>query len=114
MIHQNYNHLSIIIWRSMNEVQLQSQNGVRIQKHISDSDSVYRIRKYAVKLDSTIRSEDPTTYTTMAMHGSDDYSKYNLDNISKIGGHNIYYGWYGKVEALENIWINCISKNRSI
>lgn len=100
MIHQNYNHPSIIIWGSMNEVLLQSQYGVRIQRHTDDSDYVHGIRKYAVELDSTIRSEDPTRYTTMAMHGSDDYAKYNLDNISQIAGHNIYDGWYGgKVES---------------
>lgn len=95
MIHQNYNHPSIIIWGSMNEVLLQSQYGVRIQRHVSDSVYVHGIRKYAVKLDSTIRSEDPTRYTTMAMHGSGDYAKYNLDNISEIKGRNIYDGWYG-------------------
>ncbi len=95
MIHQNYNHPSIIIWGSMNEVLLQSQYGVRIQRHTDDADYVHRIREYAVKLDSTIRSEDPTRYTTMAMHGSGDYAKYNLDNISQVKGRNIYDGWYG-------------------
>jgi len=95
MIQQNYNHPSIIIWGSMNEILLQSQYGVRIQRHVDDSAYVHEIRKYAVKLDSTIRSEDPSRYTTMAMHGSGDYRKYNLDNISQIKGRNIYDGWYG-------------------
>ena len=100
MIHQNYNHPSIIIWGSMNEVLLHSQFGVRIQKHVDDSIYVHGIRRYAVKLDSVVRAEDPSRYTTMAMHGSSDYAKYNLDNISQIKARNIYDGWYsGKVDG---------------
>ena len=98
MIHQSFNHPSVIIWGSMNEVLLDSKNGVRIQKHY-DTAYVKDVRRFAFSLDSLIRSEDRTRYTTMAMHESDDYSKYQLDNISQIAGHNLYSGWYGgKVE----------------
>ncbi|MEP6673674.1 MAG: glycoside hydrolase family 2 TIM barrel-domain containing protein [Ferruginibacter sp.] len=99
MIHQHFNHPSIVVWGSMNEILLHSKQGDRIQKQ-DDSNYVVAVRKYALSLDSMIRSEDPSRYTTMAMHGSDDYSKYKLDNISQLAGHNIYDGWYsGKVES---------------
>ena len=99
MIRQHYNHPAIVMWGSMNEILLHSKQGDRIQKH-DDTAYVAGIRKYALSLDSMIRVEDPSRYTTMAMHGSDDYSKYKLDNISQVAGHNIYDGWYsGKVES---------------
>jgi beta-galactosidase len=78
----------------MNEVLLDSKNGIRIQKH-SDTAYLNGVRKFAFSLDSEIRTEDPTRYTTMAMHESGDYAKYQLDNISQVAGHNIYSGWYG-------------------
>jgi beta-galactosidase len=94
MIRQHFNHPSVVMWGSMNEILLHSKNGDRIQKH---SDTVYikGVRKYALKLDSLIRAEDPSRYTSMAVHGSDDYAKYQLDNISQVVGQNIYSGWYG-------------------
>lgn len=94
MIHQNFNHPSIIMWGSMNEVLLDSKKGDRIQKQ-NDTAYLKGVRKYALQLDSLIRAEDPSRYTTMAMHESDDYAKYRLDDISQVAGHNIYSGWYG-------------------
>lgn len=98
MIHQNFNHPSVILWGSMNEILLHSKNGDRIQKH-DDTAYLSGVRKYALKLDSLIRAEDTTRYTAMAMHGSGDYSKFQLDDIFQVAGHNLYNGWYGgKVE----------------
>ncbi|MDP4291124.1 MAG: glycoside hydrolase family 2 TIM barrel-domain containing protein, partial [Bacteroidota bacterium] len=94
MIHQQYNHPAVVMWGSMNEILLNSKNGDRIQKQ-NDTAYLKGIRKFALKLDSLIRAEDPSRYTTMAMHGSDDYAKFHLDNISQVAGHNIYNGWYG-------------------
>jgi beta-galactosidase len=98
MIRQGYNHPSVVMWGSMNEILLYSKEGVRIQRH---TDTVYlnALKKYAIRLDSTIRAEDPTRYSTMAMHLSDDYAKFGLDRISQVAGHNIYDGWYsGKLD----------------
>lgn len=100
MIHQHYNHPSVVMWGSMNEILLHSKQGDRIQKH-NDTTYLTAVRKYALQLDSMIRAEDPLRYTTMAMHGSGDYTKYGLDTISQVAGQNIYSGWYsGKVEDL--------------
>jgi beta-galactosidase len=98
MIRQGYNHPSVVMWGSMNEVLLYGKEGSRVQTH-SDTNYVSGLRKYAVRLDSTIRAEDPARYSTMAMHLSNDYAKFGLDRISQVAGHNIYDGWYsGKLE----------------
>lgn len=111
MIHQQFNHPSIVMWGSMNEILLHSQQGDRIQKH-DDSVYVSGIRNYALQLDSMIRAEDPSRYTTMAMHGSGDYAKYHLDNISQVAGHNVYSGWYsGKVEDFGK-WLDRLHKEK--
>lgn len=93
MIRQHYNHPSVMIWGSMNEVLLWSKGSERIQEH-TDTQYVNQVKRYAVKLDSTIRAEDPSRYSTMAMHWSDDYEKFHLANISQLAGWNIYNGWY--------------------
>jgi beta-galactosidase len=98
MIRQHYNHPSIILWGSMNEVLLWSKGNERIQVH---TDEVYlqEVRKFQVKMDSTLRSEDPSRYSTMAMHMSKDYEQYKMAEIPQVAGWNIYDGWYsGKVE----------------
>lgn len=103
MIHQGFNHPSVIMWGSMNEILLHSKGGVRIQRQPDDTAYLNGIRRYAVILDGIIRKEDPSRYTTMALHGSSDYAKYNLNNISQVTAHNLYDGWYGgKVEGFGN------------
>jgi beta-galactosidase len=110
MIHQHYNHPAVVMWGSMNEILLHGKNGDRIQKH-DDSVYVQGIRKFALPLDSLIRAEDSTRYTTLAMHGSGDYAKYKLDDISQVDGYNIYSGWYsGKLEDFGN-WLDRQHKN---
>ena len=64
-----------------------------MQAH-TDTAYVGALKKYVIRLDSTIRAEDPTRRSTMAMHLSDDYAKFGLDRISQVAGHNIYVGWY--------------------
>lgn len=101
MIRQNYNHPSVIIWGSMNEVLLWSEKAERIQVQENE---VYlaKIKAYAIKLDSTVRAEDPLRTSTMAMHMSDDYDKYKLSDIPGLASYNIYNGWYsGKSEEFK-------------
>jgi beta-galactosidase len=98
MIRQGYNHPSVVMWGSMNEILLYGKEGTRVQTH-TDTAYVGALKKYAIRLDSTIRAEDPTRYSTMAMHLSNDYAKFGLDRISQVAGHNIYDGWYsGKLD----------------
>ena len=94
MIRQHYNHPSIIIWGSMNEILLWNNHGKRIP---AAEDSLYlnNVLKYARALDSLLRIEDPRRYTAMAFHNSDSYEKAGIDTIPQIQGYNVYYGWYG-------------------
>ena len=101
MIRQNYNHPSVIIWGSMNEVLLWSEKAERIQVQ-ENTAYVNKVKDYAKKLDSTVRAEDPSRYSTMAMHMGDDYDKYGLSDIPQLASYNIYNGWYsGKSEEFK-------------
>lgn len=102
MITQGFNHPSVILWGSTNEVFLHGSDGERIGRQ-NDSSYVAVVKNFVQKLDSTVRSEDPSRYSTMAMHISADYTKYGLDTVAQVAGYNIYSGWYsGKVEDLSN------------
>lgn len=96
MIRQHYNHPSIVIWGSMNEVLLWSNKAERIQIQ-EDTAYLKKVREYALLMDALVREEDPSRTTTMAMHISDDYEKYGLSSIPQLSGFNIYDGWYSGV-----------------
>lgn len=102
MIRQGHNHPSVILWGSTNEVLLHGPDGERIGRQ-NDSAYMLVVQRMARKFDSTVRAEDPTRYSTVAVHISADYAKYGLDVISQVTGYNIYSGWYGgKVEDFGN------------
>jgi beta-galactosidase len=93
MIRQHYNHPSVIMWGTMNEVFLWSPEGARIR---AQTDTAYMryVRDYASHMDSLARREDPTRVTTMATHMSGDYEKAGVAYVSQVLGLNIYDGWY--------------------
>lgn len=102
MIYQGYNHPSVIIWGSMNEILLWGQNAERVQEHSNEKDYVKKVQKYGVSLDSLVRVTDPTRYSVTAMHQSKEYDEFNFSEIAQISAYNIYSGWYsGKVEELK-------------
>lgn len=101
MIRQNFNHPSVIVWGSMNEVLLWSEKAERIQVQ-NNLPYISKIKEYALKLDSTVRAEDPGRTSAMAMHMSDEYDKFGLSEIPALAGYNIYNGWYsGKSEEFK-------------
>ncbi|NOR33082.1 MAG: hypothetical protein GQ579_00220, partial [Bacteroidales bacterium] len=93
MVRQHFNHPSVIIWGSMNEILLWSKQGKRIRKH-EDIQYLQSVKKLAEKLDETIRMEDPTRYSGMAIHSSSDYFNNGIAQIPMILGFNLYHGWY--------------------
>ena len=96
MIRQHRNHPSVILWGSMNEVFLWSEQGARIRQQ---TDMVYaeKVRRFAVRLDSLIRAEDPSRVTAMAIHGNNFYETAGVEQIPQVLGINLYNGWYGGV-----------------
>ncbi|QCK14900.1 glycoside hydrolase family 2 protein [Mangrovivirga cuniculi] len=90
MIHQNYNHPSILVWAYMNEMFL----GRNLNK---DSVKIHQIVDFAKRLDSIARKTDPTRYTMIPNHGDlNIYHKSGLTEVPMIVGWNLYYGWYAK------------------
>lgn len=96
MIRQHHNHPSVVLWGLMNEVFLWSPAGARIREQ-TDTTYMREVRDFAAMLDSVARAEDPTRYTAMAIHGSDDYDEAGLAGIPQVLGLNLYGGWYGGV-----------------
>ena len=94
MIRQHYNHPSVIIWGSTNEIFLWDENGDRVSK-INNSDYMHSVHGFVFSLDSLIRVEDPSCFTAMAFHSSNDYKKVGIDTIPQIQAWNVYHGWYG-------------------
>jgi beta-galactosidase len=102
MIYQGFNHPSIIIWGSMNEVLLWGKNAKRVQDHVNEKPYITNVQKYAFTLDSLVRVTDPSRYSVTAMHQSKEYDEFNLSQIAQINAYNIYAGWYGgKVNELK-------------
>jgi beta-galactosidase len=88
MIHQYFNHPSILIWGYMNEMFLG-------KKWDTDSVLIKKTVEFAQVLDTVCRKQDPTRYTMIPNHGDFDvYHRSGIINIPMIVGWNLYYGWY--------------------
>lgn len=96
MIRQHRHHPSVIMWGLMNEPLLWSPDAERVSRH-TDTSYVRQLRALSLHLDSTARQEDPSRVTTMALHGSDDYDRYDLGAVTPTVGVNRYDGWYSGV-----------------
>jgi len=92
MMHQNYNHPSLIIWAYMNEVLLHPKYKKEPAKQKVYFEKVYEI---AAALEAMTRKEDPYRYTMIPNHANLNVYKDNgLTDLPMIVGWNIYYGWY--------------------
>jgi beta-galactosidase len=96
MIRQHYNHPSIILWGSCNEIFLWNGLGERANT-ITDELYMKWTRDFVASLDSAIHAEDSTRFSTLAIHGSDDYDKCGITSIPDVLSVNQYEGWYSGV-----------------
>lgn len=94
MIRQHYNHPSIILWGSCNEIFLWDELGKRSSK-IEDEKYQQWTHDFVAELDSMIHLEDPGRFSTLAIHGSSDYDKVKITSIPDVVSINLYNGWYG-------------------
>jgi beta-galactosidase len=103
MIRQGRNHPSVVTWGIMNEVFLWSEAGER-QARITDTTYMREVRDFARLMDRTAREEDPSRFTTMAIHGAQSYDSSGVGAITQVLGLNLYNGWYsGKYEELGGV-----------
>jgi beta-galactosidase len=93
MVHQNFNHPSLVIWAYMNEVLLRppfTNNKERHAKYVEN------VSELAQQIEDVIRAEDPGRYTMIPCHGAfDRYNDAKLTQIPMVVGWNLYQGWYG-------------------
>jgi beta-galactosidase len=93
MIRQGRNHPSVVTWGVMNEIFLWSEAGERIGRH-TDTTYMREVRDFARGMDAVARAEDPTRFTTMALHGATSYDESGVADVTQILGLNLYDGWY--------------------
>ncbi len=93
MIHQYYNHPSIILWGFMNEIFLLHNQGRKFN-HMSEKEYDQNVVNLAKKLNQIAHKLDPNRETTMAMNPDPLYDKTGLSNVTDVIGWNLYFGWY--------------------
>lgn len=95
MIRRHYNHPSVAMWGYMNEILIKLPEKER-------EEALQRTMALARHLESVVREEDPTRFSTMAFHGSDVYNETGIADITDVKGWNLYLGWYrGEMEDFE-------------
>jgi len=88
MIHQYYNHPSVMIWAYMNEMFL----GKSLER---DRMQIEKTVAFARELEQLTRAADSTRYTLIPNHGAFElYKEAGLTDIPMIVGWNLYFGWY--------------------
>ncbi|MEG1587192.1 MAG: glycoside hydrolase family 2 TIM barrel-domain containing protein, partial [Bacteroidales bacterium] len=106
MVHQDFNHPSVIVWSYMNEVMLRPPF-----KGDEERMKIYHasVAELGGAIENVLRTEDGTRYTTISFHGNPKaYEEAGLIEIPMIQGWNLYQGWYsGKFDGfgqfLDNI-----------
>jgi beta-galactosidase len=91
MVRQNFNHPSVVMWGTMNEILLRPPytDSLRLERYYRFTERVAR------RLDAVVREEDPSRNTMMAYHNAPDrYQAAHLTDIPMIQGWNLYQGWY--------------------
>lgn len=94
MIRQHHNHPSVVMWGTMNEVFLWSEEAARVQR-ITDSTYAGETRAFAQAMYRLAKREDPARAVAMAIHGSADYDLFGISDAADVLGLNLYNGWYG-------------------
>ena len=92
LIHQNYNHPSIVTWGLSNEI---TANGAREKTLLENH---YTLNQMVHKLDPT----RPTTMAVITMCGKEE----EIVHISDIVSYNHYFGWYGGSVDMYGPWFD--------
>ncbi len=111
MIHQYYNHPSIILWGFMNEI-----FNRRNPTQMSEADYDQQVVNLAKKLNQIAHNLDPSRKTTMAMNMKKLYNKTGLADVTDVVGWNIYKGWYSPLynKKGENLFGNFLDEQHKI
>lgn len=95
MIRQHYNHPSVILWGYMNEILLKTMRQYKTEETLRPV--LDRTLALARRLEAALDEETvgSAVSSAMAFHGSNDYNKFGLADITDVVGWNLYQGWYG-------------------
>ena len=84
MIEQHHNHPSIMMWGIQNEILLRQDESFFDEK-----------KKIVTRMAGVARSAVSHRPITQAFHGSENYAKIGLPELTDLVGYNLYPGWYG-------------------
>ena len=92
LIHQNYNHPSVVTWSIGNEIDLRATSSKGPSRPLSLLESLKRLA----------RSEDPSRFTTLAdcceaglpPHAGEATNRDPIVGVTDLVGYNRYFGWY--------------------
>lgn len=87
MIRQHYNHPSVVMWGTMNEVLLRRPDPL-------PEDYVAAVRGLAERLDAVAKREDPHRLTAAAFSNGEVVMDSGLQDVADVFGMNLYFGWY--------------------
>ena len=87
MIRQHYNHPSVVMWGTMNEVLLREPDPMP-KGYVAD------VRALAERLERVAEREDPHRLTAMAFSNGEVVKESGLQDVADVFGMNLYFGWY--------------------
>jgi len=87
MIHQHYNHPSVVIWGLMNEPLLRLPDPLPV----GYAEAVVMLAR---RLQALARREDPGRPTSLAISHGELPRDSGLSEVTDILGLNLYFGWY--------------------
>lgn len=88
MARQHYNHPSIVVFGTMNEILLRRPTP-QPENYFSWT------RDMLQQGEDLLRAEDPTRLTAMVGHQQESYNEVGIADIPMVWGWNLYHGWYG-------------------
>jgi beta-galactosidase len=88
MVRQHFNHPSIIVFGTMNEILLRRPPAAPANYNAWTRDMLQQG-------EDLLRAEDPTRLTAMVGHNAESYNSSGIADIPMIFGWNLYNGWYG-------------------
>ncbi len=88
LIHQNYNHASIVCWGVSNEITMFKVTNAT--------------RKHHKELNEYCHKEDPTRFTTLACFSV--MTIFNrIAHITDVASYNLYWGWYVPITRITGL-----------
>jgi beta-galactosidase len=99
MARQHYNHPSIVVFGSMNEIFLRRPSP-------QPANYFEWTRDMLQQGEDVLREEAPNRLTAMVGHQQESYNEAGIADIPMVWGWNLYHGWYGGKAEQFGPWLD--------